>query len=83
MLAVKISQRLNGLSIEQPFFFTVAALWSKNELMIGNKNKAGYTAELVACDWAGAAMQKLPEKRRKSKCVTERQTDQPTNQGPT
>ena len=27
-------------------------------------NKAGYTAELVACDWAGAVMRKLPEKRR-------------------
>jgi len=40
-----------------------------------NGNKAGYTAELVACDWAGAVMQKLPKRHRKSKCVTDRPTD--------
>ena len=38
-------------------------------------NKAVYTAESVACDWAGAVMQKLPKKRQKSKCVTNRLTD--------
>ena len=43
-------------------------------------NKAVYTAESVACDWAGAVMQKLPEKRQKNKCVTDRPTNQPTNQ---
>jgi len=30
------------------------------------KYKALYTAESVACDWAGAVMQKLPQKRRKN-----------------
>ena len=43
-------------------------------------NKAVYTAESVACDWAGAVMRKLPEKRRKNKCVTDRPTDQPTDE---
>ena len=39
-----------------------------------------YMAESVVCDWAGAMMQKLPEKRRKNKCVTDRPTDRPTDQ---
>ena len=49
-------------------------------------NKAVYTAESVACDWAGAVMPKLPEKRRKNECVTDQPTDQPTDRptdGPT
>ena len=40
------------------------------------KNKAVYTAESVACDWAGAVMQKKPpKKRRKTKCVADRPKD--------
>ena len=35
------------------------------------KNKAVYTVESVACDWAGAVMQKLPENAKKNKCVTD------------
>ena len=42
-------------------------------------NKAGYTAESVACNSAGAVMQKLPRKRRKSKYVTNRPTNRPTD----
>ena len=34
-------------------------------------NKAVYTAESVACDWAGAVMRKLTEKRRKNIYVTD------------
>ena len=48
-------------------------------------NKTIYTAESVACDWAGLVMQKLPGKRQK-KCVTDRPTNGPTNRltnGPT
>ena len=37
------------------------------------ENKAVYTAESVACDWAGAVMRKLPKKRRKTNAL-------PTNQ---
>ena len=44
-----------------------------------NWNKAAYTAESIACDWAGAVRRKLPEKRRKNKYVTHRPTDRPTN----
>ena len=45
------------------------------ELTVLHLNKAVYTAESVACDWAGAVRQKLPEKRRKNKCVTNRPTN--------
>ena len=44
------------------------------------ENKAGYTAELVACDWAGAVMRKLPAKRRERNFVIHRPTNQPTIQ---
>ena len=59
-------------------------------------NKAGYTATLVACGWAGAVLEKVTwaswqepyaqkaQKRRKSKKGTDRPadrlTDRPTNQ---
>ena len=51
------------------------------------KNKAGYTATLVACGWAGAVLEKVTrasgqepyaqkaQKRRKSKKGTDRPTD--------
>ena len=46
-------------------------------------NKAAYTAESVACDWAGAVMRKLPENAEKTnELLTNRPTNQPTN-GPT
>ena len=60
----------------------------------GSKNKAGYTATLVVCGWAGAVLEKLTraseleqyaqkaQKRQKSKKGTDRPTDRPTN-GPT
>ena len=45
-----------------------------------DKDKAVYTAESVACDRAGAVMQKLPKKRQKK--IRYRPTDGPTD-GPT
>ena len=60
----------------------------------GEGNKAGYTATLVACGWAGAVLEKVTrafgqelysqkaQKRRKSKKGTDKTTVQPTN-GPT
>ena len=50
------------------------------------ENKAGYTAEGVACDWAGAVMQNPPEKRPKSNMrlqQTNQLTDRPTDLQPT
>ena len=56
-------------------------------------NKAGYTATLVACGWAGAVLEKVTrasgqepyaqkgQKRRKSKKGTDRPTDQPKKRG--
>ena len=56
------------------------------------KNKAGYTATLVACGWAGAVLEKVTgssgqelyaqkaQKRRKSKKGTDQPTNRPTNQ---
>ena len=47
------------------------------------RKKAVYTAESVACDWAGAVMRKLPENAEKTNALpTDRRTDQPTD-GPT
>ena len=46
---------------------------------LNSMNKAVYAAESVACDWAGAVMQKLPERRRKNKCVTDQPTDRQTD----
>ena len=48
---------------------------------------ASYTAESVACDWAGALMRKLPENAIKTNALptdgpTNQPTDQPTD-GPT
>ena len=45
----------------------------------GAVRDAGYTTESVACEWAGAVMQKLLAKRQKSKGVTDGRTDQRTN----
>ena len=54
-------------------------------------NKAGYTATLVACGWAGAVLEKVSrasgqepyaqkaQKRQKSKKLTNQPTNQPTN----
>ena len=62
---------------------------SKNITM--QRNKAGYTATLVACGWAGAVLEKVTrasgqepyaqkaQKRRKSKKGTDQPTDRPTN----
>ena len=48
-------------------------------------NKAGYTANLVACGLAGAVLEKVTraqkaQKRQKSKKRTDRPSDQPTDQ---
>ena len=55
------------------------------------KNKAGYTATLVACGWTGAVLEKVTrasgqepyaqkaQKRRKSKKGTDQPTDRPTD----
>ena len=43
-----------------------------------NPNKAGYTADSVACHKAGAVMRKLRGQRQMSKCVTNQSTDRPT-----
>ena len=60
--------------------------WRKAEVGI-SENKAGYTATLVACGWAGAVLEKVTRasgqepyaqkahKRRKSKKGTNRPTD--------
>ena len=54
-------------------------------------NKAGYTATLVACGWAGAVLEKVTrasgqepyaqkaQKRRKSKKGTDQPTNRPTD----
>ena len=46
----------------------------ENEILV--ENKAVYTAESVACDWAGAVMRKLPKNAEKTNALP---TDQPTN----
>ena len=55
-------------------------------------NKAGYTATLVACGWAGAVLEKVTraswqepyaqkaQKRQKSEKGTDQPTDRPTDQ---
>ena len=50
----------------------------QNQFLLSNK--AVYTAESVACNSAGAVMQKLPKKRQKNKCITDRPTNRPTDQ---
>ena len=51
--------------------------WNRENLQ---RNKAVYTAESVACDWAGAVMQKLPENAKKTNALpTDGPTNQPTN----
>ena len=47
--------------------------------MIGRKNKAVYTATKVACGWAGAVTQDLPENAEKKLTRTDRRTDRPTD----
>ena len=43
-------------------------------------NKAVYTAESVACDWAGAVMRKVPQNAKKTNALpTDGRTDGPTN----
>ena len=54
-------------------------------------NKAGYTATLVACGWAGAVQKKVTGSSGREPCAQKAQkrqkskkgTDQPTNQGVT
>ena len=67
-----------------------AAKITKKE-RVRKKNKAGYTATLVACGWAGALLEKVTkasgqepyaqkaQNHQKSKNGTDRPTNQPTN----
>ena len=41
------------------------ASFSVNQNKIGTSTKAGYAAELVACNWAGAVTKELSGKRPK------------------
>ena len=63
----------------------------KNKEKELKRNKAGYTATLVACEWAGAVLEKVTrasgqepyaqkaQKRQKSKKGTDQSTNQRTN----
>ena len=72
---------MNRYKIEATFLYCMNRLVLTFLCEQSVKNKAGYTAEVVASCLAGALMQKLPGKRRKSKCVTDRPTDGPTQWG--
>ena len=64
--------------------------WTIQSVLRQRKNKARYTATLVACGWAGAVLEKVTrasgqelyaqkaQKRRKSKKGTDQPTDRPT-----
>ena len=54
-----------GLVLEQELLIFLAII--ANVAGDANSNKAVYTAESVARDWAGAVRRKLPGKRQKNK----------------
>ena len=58
----------------------VAGVWAGAVIWrAGAVGDAVYMTATFACDWAGAVMQKPLAKRRKSKGVTDRRTDGPTD----